>query len=53
MKIDEVIEKLQDFRNEYGGNIEVFNMASGEKVTFIDQGEFDDDDIDNAHIILK
>lgn len=43
MCIDDLIEKLQVFRNEYG-NVEVYNMATGCDVSMVDTTEDADDD---------
>lgn len=49
MKIDELIEKLQFFKNEYG-DIEVYNIGTGYNVSMVDTTENTDDD--NIGIII-
>ena len=42
MRIDDMIKKLQEYREEYG-NLEIFNIVSGEEVMGVTCEVFDDE----------
>lgn len=49
MKIDKLIERLQEFKSQYG-NVEVYNMATGYQIDMIDTTEDSQDE--NISIII-
>lgn len=43
MRIEKLIEKLQDFKNQYG-DIEVYNSSSGYIVEWVETGDCGEDE---------
>ena len=65
MTLDELIERLEEYRDELGGNTEVrlmtqqswpfenalLGVVSGEEINDCDDEEFEDEDVEDDHIV--